>query len=99
MNMEVFGGESSQSGSGCEQERHDYLSNQLKQEEIEHELVLDQHDLEIVHELRESFIKLIESNPVSNAEKIAELGDFLIKIEEKSPDEIREFHAKISTWK
>lgn len=99
MNMEAFGGESNQSGSGREQERHDYLVDQLKQEEKEHELVLDQHDLEIVHDMREFFIKLIESDPVSNAEKIATLGDFLIKIEEKAPDEIQSFYDKISAWK
>ncbi len=99
MNMEVSGSEIQQSGSGHEQDRHDYLVGQLHQDESEHELVLDQHDLAHVHEMRELFIKLIESDPVKNTEKIAELGDFLIKIEEKTPGEIQSFYDKISAWK
>ena len=81
MNMEGSRDVNKPEVSGREDERHDYLASELVREEEEHELVLDQHDLEIVHSMRESFIKLIESDPVNNAEKIAELGDFLIKID------------------
>lgn len=95
MNMEAFSGGNDNSAN----ERHDYLESDLHQDIDEHEINLDQHDLELTHEIRDLFIKLVENDPVNNSDKIAEIGDFIMKIEEKSPDEIAEFHAKISAWK
>ncbi len=93
--MEGYTGESDDRA----QERHDYLESDLHQNVDERVITLDQYNLELTQMIMDMFTKLVENDPVNNSEKIAEIGDFLMKIEEKTPDEIAEFYAKISAWK